>query len=165
MYGVFLYQRVELAVLKQQLRDSSLASAEKTPYNPVEPRNGGSKALCDSRPESSGRRGMLIDEMRAELQKNYVSFAGFARLEGFGGDMAMHRSDNENVVLWSGMSREAVEAVKKILGEGEYEMRRTQMLVYAIDGRIPKLPIAHSLKRKYKKPHWLPVVFARVGSP
>ncbi|WP_157997372.1 hypothetical protein [Rhizobium favelukesii] len=36
----------------------------------------------------------------------------------------------------------------------------TNALVYAFDGGMLDMPIAKSIKRKYAKAHWFPLVFA-----
>lgn len=101
---------------------------------------------------------MLVDAVREVMKKGGVSFAELARLEGFTGDLSIASSANENIVFWSGLSREAVDAINQIRKEGEYEMVPTPVMVYMIDGMMLDMPL---VKRnvKYKKPHWLPVAF------
>lgn len=101
---------------------------------------------------------MLIDEIKKLLPKGGVSFAEMSRIDGFNGTLSMCLGGNENVILWSDMSQEAIEAIKQILDEGEYKMVPTQAMVYWIDGLVPSLP---TVKRNmvYKTLHWLPVSF------
>jgi hypothetical protein len=63
-----------------------------------------------------------------------------------------------NIDLWWGMSEGLAETIESLLHERMIHQHPSTLLVYAIDGGIPKMPIAKSL-RKYKSPRWLPVTF------
>ena len=85
------------------------------------------------------------------------------QIEGFKGDLLLEL--NPNVILWQGVSEPAREAMNILLSVKKIEMIPTPLLVYLIDGRALRLPIAKSaasIKKGYKKPHWLPVVFSGV---
>jgi hypothetical protein len=98
------------------------------------------------------------------LREGGVSFAQLQRIEGFNGDRVLLCPDNRNVVIWGDVSREAETILQRILGEGEYELASTHVLTYLIDGACPNgIPIAKSLKQKYKTPHWMPMAFIRSG--
>lgn len=101
---------------------------------------------------------MLIDEMKALMSRGSTSFAELAKLEGFEGEFGIASEGNENVVYWVNMSQEAVDAIMQIRAEGEYKMVPAPLWVYAVDGRLLTMPRVTGDYR-YKKPHWLPVVF------
>jgi hypothetical protein len=96
-----------------------------------------------------------------------VSFAELERIEGFKGDREMCVED-KNVVLWSGMSDTAIDALNELRSQGKIHAKGASLLVYMIDGMVLHLPLARS-PRKYKKPHWAPTVFnagpGRVNNP
>lgn len=105
----------------------------------------------------------LLLDIRAMLEEDHVSFAQLSRIEGFRGDreMLVDTGHVSNIVLWAGMSLEAIEALKQIIAEGEYEFEPARWMIYAIDGEMLTYPLAKRA-RNYKKPHWLPVVVCRV---
>jgi hypothetical protein len=65
--------------------------------------------------------------------------------------------DDRNIVLWQGVSYQLADAVRDAIKMGLVELSPTNPLVYAIDGKLLRLPIAKST-RNYKSPRWLPVV-------
>jgi hypothetical protein len=105
---------------------------------------------------------ILLSSIRETLKRNHVTFAELSRLEGFWGplDLLINHEKASNVVIWSGMSQEAVDALWVIQQEGEYEMVPTTALTYLIDGVTLNLPIAKSA-RHYKKPRWAPTVLRK----
>jgi hypothetical protein len=105
----------------------------------------------------------LLADIRAMLEDDHVSFVQLSRIDGFRGDreMLVDADHVSNIVLWAGMSLEAVESLKQIIAEGEYEFEPATWLIYAIDGEMLSYPLAKR-GRHYKKPHWLPVVIKRV---
>jgi len=104
----------------------------------------------------------LLSEIRKILQRDHVTFAELSRLDGFSGDLQIWINHDRvsNVIIWSGISQEGVDALETIRQEGEYEMTPTPILTYLIDGAALNLPIAKSA-RHYKKPHWSPTVLRR----
>lgn len=105
----------------------------------------------------------LLDTIRETLKTDNVTFAELARLPGFNGDLMISITSDKvaNMILWANMSEEAVDAIETIRQEGEYQVVPTTPLTYIIDGCALAMPLAKS-KRRYKKPHWIPVVFKRV---
>lgn len=92
--------------------------------------------------------------------KGGVSFVEFSlEVPGFNGDLTFI-DDDTNVVFWQGLSMEATNAINELLAEKEIIGQSTTPFVYLADGVIPKLPLAESLTRKYKKLHWIPMVFS-----
>jgi hypothetical protein len=103
---------------------------------------------------------MIIDEIRKLLPQDNISFAELARLEGFAGDQELFlnaATDTSNIVLWSGVSPEAADALKVLFEQGECHFRPTSVLTYLCDGMMLKLPLVKR-SRHYKTPHWCPCV-------
>lgn len=87
-----------------------------------------------------------------------VSFAEIMQCVGepAKGDLALEIAPN--VILWSGMSKDLVDACALL--RDKIEPCTASVIVYYIDGAALSLPIAKQLRKQgYKKPHWLPVVF------
>jgi hypothetical protein len=99
-------------------------------------------------------REAILDLIRAYRN---VSFAELSqRIDGFKGDQEWLNS--YGWVLWSGISREAIDVLQSMLEAGEVHMAPAHWLVYMFDGAALKLPLV-KCARKYKRPHWCPVVF------
>lgn len=62
-----------------------------------------------------------------------------------------------NVVLWSGVSETFINALS--LAKQHIYPHASDFMVYMMDGAVPDMPVAKQLKKPYKEPHWLPVVF------
>ena len=96
-----------------------------------------------------------------------VSFVELSRIEGFT-DLTESAYEilfpgNDTIVLWSGISKVYVDALKELRDEGVYHYWPTSLLVYHVDGKMLNMPIAKS-NRKYKQDRWLPVVL-NLGKP
>lgn len=106
-----------------------------------------------------------VDAMAAVIQeylrrKSGVSIAELSRdVPGFNGEEVWGSSDT-NVIMWLKMSPTAISAVTQLISVGKINATPANVLVYAYDGAVLEMPIATSLKRKYAKPHWFPLVFA-----
>jgi hypothetical protein len=96
------------------------------------------------------------------LQTDHVSFAELGNhFEGFrGGDFQLQKG--ENIILWAGLSQEAVNVMGDLLDSGAIEPHPASILVYLIDGCSLTLPLVKQA-RKYKTPHWLPVTLRPPG--
>lgn len=70
--------------------------------------------------------------------------------------------DNKNIILWSGVSIEMLNALDSLMNKKKITITPTSEFVYMCDGACLNLPIAKRIYR-YKKPHWLPIVFNPVG--
>jgi hypothetical protein len=106
----------------------------------------------------------LLAAIKKVLKRDNVTFAELSRLEGFAGDFEIHVNHEKvsNIVIWSGLSQEAMDALEVIRQEGEYSLEPTSVLTYLMDGVTLNLPLAKSV-RHYKKPHWAPAVLKRRG--
>jgi hypothetical protein len=64
-----------------------------------------------------------------------------------------------NVLLWRGLSMEAIDAIEELRREGLIHYYPCAPLVYWCDGRVPSLPIVGRRPPSggYKKLHWAPV--------
>jgi hypothetical protein len=100
--------------------------------------------------------------------RDYVSFVEAAReLEVLGvpcaGDLALYLGDDDNLIVWAGMSMPFLNAVIAAREDGLVRFEPSSHLTYLIDGCTQRLPIArHPPAGGYKSPHWLPVVM-RLG--
>ncbi len=116
----------------------------------------------DSNPDQQAVLAIKAKIMREmQLRRRGVSFVELRNAvgESFNGDWLMVASnDYPNIVLWFGLSRAALTALRELLEEGVITMRPTTPLVYMADGAMPNVPIAKQ-RRKYKTERWLPVVF------
>ena len=82
--------------------------------------------------------------------------------EGFDGqEHAMYLTGFDNILLWQPVSQAMAEALNSASNNGRIVMKATQPIVYAIDGKMLRLPLA-SKARHYKTPRWLPVSFSPV---
>jgi hypothetical protein len=103
----------------------------------------------------------LKEEILALIERTRtVTFVELNRISGFKGELGLVREgdDYSNIFLWSGISKEAAQAINDLQKEKKIHMVPTPSLTYLIDGKMLQLPIAKRA-RHYKKPHWLPVVF------
>lgn len=92
--------------------------------------------------------------------KQNVSFAQLVKIfpEAMeGGEHALCFPDYQNIILWYGMKKEAIDALTWLLNQRLVKSKPTSQLTYLIDGILPDLPIAKDLKQ-YKTVRWLPVV-------
>lgn len=90
--------------------------------------------------------------------KSHVSFVELCRdIPEVDGDREWH-VPGRNLVLWSGLSEEAVYDLQDLLDRGKIDIKSTSVLTYIIDGAYCSYPLAKQVKRPYKKPHWYPIV-------
>ena len=91
---------------------------------------------------------------------SYVSYVELQRIVGEeqGAGSQAHSFEDFNIDLWWGMSKELAVAIESLHNDHLIHSHASTPLVYAIDGGLPQMAIAKSM-RKYKKPRWLPVVF------
>lgn len=79
------------------------------------------------------------------------------------GDRVMTFPTRDNTVLWDGVSEMFIDAFNLV--KSQMAIAPSTVLLYAMDGTILDLPIAHRPgKTDYKKPHWYPVTF-RMKAP
>jgi hypothetical protein len=86
-----------------------------------------------------------------------VSFVELQHLPGFKGEYEWYL-ELFNVVMWQGLSREAIDAFQELRARNLIHPYPTTVLVYLCDGAVPKMPLATRVHH-YKEPHWMPVVF------
>jgi hypothetical protein len=73
---------------------------------------------------------------------------------------------DKNIVLWTGMSKEMVAAIKELRQSKAIHLLPCPALNYVDDGAALDLPIAQRPPRNgYAKPHWAPVVFRPGPAP
>ena len=76
------------------------------------------------------------------------------------GQLTMHLTDHDNVILWRGLSQALAQALTNLLVEGKIHWHESFLGVYEEEGGPLPLPLAHwPITKEYNKPHWLPVEF------
>lgn len=91
---------------------------------------------------------------------DHVTFAEVSmHIDGTRGNFALYLPNNDSVMIWSGLSAEAIGATDELIREKLIHFRPTDLLVYLADGELLRLPVAKTV-RKYAKPHWLPMVIS-----
>jgi len=80
-------------------------------------------------------------------------------IEGFKGEYDYFTDGN--IVFWIEMSEEAIHAIRDLTLEGKLRIVTGEQAVFAylIDGVVLPLDTAKQPNHKYKKPHWLPLLF------
>lgn len=119
----------------------------------------------------------IIEQIKAgilaKLQEHGggLSFVDLEEIRNFSGSFAMELGQR-NIFYWFDVSQEACVALQALQDDGLISFSPTYRLIYAIDGKLPGLPLVRksgpqSLYRKqgkswaYKKPHWLPMTIDR----
>lgn len=102
------------------------------------------------------------------LTRGHVTFAELATITGFEGNLdswIRHDGVNVHVLMWAGMSREAVDAINELLDDRIIAVSQCSPLVYVMDGKTPKMPVLSTAVVSRKKPfsklreYWLPLQF------
>jgi len=88
-----------------------------------------------------------------------VTFLELQHIDGFRGNSSMQINPEYNHILWDGISSVAINALQELISEKKIKMQPTSNLTYLIDGGRLNLPIVKQAGKKYKKPHWFPIVF------
>ena len=88
-----------------------------------------------------------------------VTFAQLDNIKGFSGDReyVLEGPDFSNIVLWSGLSSEAIEAIQSMRVNQDVILCSTPFLTYLADGMSLSYPVAKT-RRHYKEPRWSPCV-------
>ncbi|MHB1155079.1 MAG: hypothetical protein ACYCWE_22195 [Eubacteriales bacterium] len=113
----------------------------------------------------------MKSDMKTEVL-NYIKKNGstsFAELERFfdstgfdwHGNLAITSNQNNTIFFWYGWNEAAVRITMDLVHDGLIFKEATRPLLYLIDGKCLNLPLAKS-SIKYKKPHWLPIVFTAI---
>ena len=76
-----------------------------------------------------------------------------------GQEHAMYLTGYDNILLWQPVSQAMAEALNSASNNGRIVMKATQPIVYAIDGKMLRIPLARKA-RQYRTPRWLPVTFS-----
>jgi hypothetical protein len=63
-----------------------------------------------------------------------------------------------NIIMWGGVSEAFQQVMEAALASGKIVYHPTASLTYMVDGKVPSLPLARSL-RQYAEPHWIPLAF------
>lgn len=74
------------------------------------------------------------------------------------GSIALYHSSYPNILFWANMSQQFFDIMVEVFKTKKVVPTPSNILVYAMDGKILKFPIAKRAMQ-YKKEHWLPVVF------
>jgi hypothetical protein len=102
----------------------------------------------------------LIELVRRRDHCSFVELLVCLEEQGVPTEGSLSMELGRNVVLWADLSEEACDVIDDRRCRAAIVPVPTSVLLYAIDGRMLKLPIAkRPPKAGYKEPHWLPVVF------
>ncbi|KAF5059811.1 hypothetical protein DSECCO2_332310 [anaerobic digester metagenome] len=106
----------------------------------------------------------IMNYIKTHPGTSYVEIERLFDKLGFewAGDYCLCSSKCSNVIYWSGWNNEAVQILNELQEEGFIEKTPTEPVIYLIDGKGLNLPLVKSFKQ-YKNPHWLPIVFNRIG--
>lgn len=99
----------------------------------------------------------LKEEIFEFLKRGAVSFAEIEDRFGTGNYTLELK---HNTCLWFCLPIEVINKINELRQEKSILFYPADSLVYLVDGRIPKVPIAKS-DREYKSERWLPVVLWR----
>ena len=96
-----------------------------------------------------------------------LSLAAVAAWDGAQGEqrLLLGEDPGSNTVLWEGLNESLADALIGLVKTGRMNCRPTSPLVYAVDGAVLKLPIARRPGYRYRRPHWLPVLYTRPEAP
>lgn len=95
-------------------------------------------------------------------ERNYVTFKEMSdAIPGFAGSQSLQSAEHPGLVLWPFVSQEAAEVLQELLAAGIIHLHDTSVLNYMLEGQVPHLPVAKSL-RAYKSPRWLPVTISKI---
>lgn len=87
-----------------------------------------------------------------------IAISSLHKIPEFNGDCYMGNIE-KNIIFTSGASEEGISILWTLFEEGRIELLPTSPFVCMADGgKIPNLPLAEDLKKKYKKPRWLPTL-------
>jgi hypothetical protein len=112
--------------------------------------------------------GLGMSKMRVLTRNNFLRYVqekgdvSFAELEnifrGFSdlADDGCAFEIGNNLILWTGMSKEAFTLIEGLFLEKAIDFRTSSHLVYLLNGRTLSLPLAKQ-RKSYKDPRWLPV--------
>lgn len=92
---------------------------------------------------------------------NGLSFVELLRYLPYSEGEFEYGNKDANIIFWFGLSRDFIIALVDLINAGSIRPTYTLPLTYFVDGRVPKRPLARSI-RKYKKPHWAPITFSLV---
>jgi len=106
--------------------------------------------------EPADLRQRILEVLQANEE---VSFARLAGLPGFAGDRDLVAPDFANLVIWRGLSAEAMDEMQELEKSEVIRFSRTDAERYAEDGFSSALPVAQRVSR-YRAPHWLPVLIS-----
>lgn len=108
----------------------------------------------------------LGDKLVEFMQKRKIGIS-FAEINHFfeqqgvdyKGEQAISMPEHPSIIYWANWNEFAVNTFLYVLDklEGKLEMKSCSHLTYIIDGLLPSMPVAKSI-RDYKQDRWLPVV-------
>jgi len=127
--------------------------------------------VCEYKNYTNERKKNMTTDMKTEVL-NYIKKNGdtsYADLEqlfdslhfDWNGDLAIASAVNNTIFFWYGWNEAAAGITTDLVHDGQLFREATQPLIYLIDGKCLDLPLAKALI-KYKKPHWLPVIFTAI---
>jgi hypothetical protein len=86
---------------------------------------------------------------------------------GFRGNLGMFTPDRDSIIIWHACSREAIDALAKMIGDHSIKMQIAPNVSYKLTNDLPPCPVCRDLddfKSDTRDIRWFPVVFTE-GSP
>ncbi len=104
--------------------------------------------------------GDLKENIYNFLKRGAVSFAEIER--GYGKGSCAYGC-KEHIYYWFSLTEPVVDAIHELYREKQILFYPANILVYLVDGLVPRVPIAKG-NRSYKTDRWLPVVIWRTDA-
>lgn len=102
----------------------------------------------------------VLDYITRNSGTTYAEIERVFNMNGypFKGNLLSCSNRCENVVLWSGWTKDAFLIISDLLESGLIHREPCRTLLYMIDGKALTFPVVKRFMQ-YKTPHWLPTVF------
>lgn len=95
--------------------------------------------------------------------KRGVTCTELCKIPNFVGEYTWHLGQWTNLIIWTGMSKDAIDVMAELIREKRIDVRPGHWFSYLLDGAIIVLPIFKAKEQPLEfnppSPHWLPVYF------
>lgn len=112
-------------------------------------------------------KGDILELMKQH--KKGVTCTELSKIPNFTGEYTWHLGKWTNLILWTGMSKDAIDVMAELIREKQIEVRPGNWFAYLLDGAVLVLPIFRAKEQPPEfnpsSPHWLPVYFDLIEAP